>query len=99
MTEALPMRNCVGCGQVDDHPRDVVALGDGSVAYWHHDCHARIDPPCASCAWLVAHKGDLVGQEWRDQIAAVHAELSPEDLELPAEEMPVVTHLANGGVN
>lgn len=92
----LPLRNCVACGQVDNHPRDVVALRDGSVAYYHHDCHARLDPPCASCAWLVQHKGDLVGDEWRSQIVAVHDALTPEDHGLPAEATPLVASLLNG---
>ncbi|MEV8610310.1 hypothetical protein AB0383_20685 [Amycolatopsis sp. NPDC051373] len=90
-------RNCVGCGQVDDHPRDVVALADGSTAYYHHDCHARLDPPCESCAWLVQHKGDLVGHEWRTQIGNVHNALTPEQLAAAhPSEKPVVEQFLNG---
>lgn len=96
MSDSTPMRNCLACGQVDDHPRDVVVLPGDSVAYLHHDCHAALDPPCKSCAWLVAHKGDLVGGDWRDQIEAVHAALTPEQLALQPHERDVVTALADG---
>lgn len=92
----FPLRTCVGCGQVDDHPRDVVALPDGSAANWHHDCHSRIDPPCESCTWLVQHKGDLTGDAWRTQIVNVHNELSAEQHGLHASETPVVEQFLNG---
>lgn len=61
------MRNCVGCGQVDDHPRHVITGADGTDAYWHHDCHARITGDPVSVA--VAECG-LTGEELRQHILA-----------------------------
>jgi hypothetical protein len=87
-------RPCVACGKYDDHPRCVVVLPDHSSAYFHHDCHALLDPPCPSCTWLVQHKGNLKGQDWRDHIGSLHAELSDDELALhPADRAPVDSHL------
>jgi hypothetical protein len=47
-------RTCIACGQIDDHPKHVVALMDGSDAAYHHDCHARSSAACAICAAVVA---------------------------------------------
>lgn len=94
---ANPVRNCVLCGQVDDHPRDVMVIGD-SVVYHHHDCGARMDPPCPSCAWLVAHKGELKGDDWRSHVNALHAELPQEQLELAPWDRDVVESHLNGEV-
>lgn len=58
-------RNCLGCGQVDDHPRHVIALSDGSDACWHNDCHARSSVRCAICQAVVDSAGDLKGDELR----------------------------------
>jgi hypothetical protein len=93
----LPVRPCFVCGQFDDHPRDVVALPDGSTAFAHHDCHASLDPPCPSCSWLVQHKGDLVGDEWRGHVESLHAELSDEQLDLQPHERDVVESHRDGG--
>lgn len=90
---ANPIRPCIGCGQSDDGPRDVVVIGD-KVALWHTDCHARVDPPCPSCSWLVKHQGDLRGDAWRAHIGALHAELTQEQLEqAPWDRDVVETHL------
>jgi hypothetical protein len=59
------LRNCIGCGQVDDHPRHVIALPDGSDAPWHHDCHARATGDPVSEA--IAETG-LKGDELREHI-------------------------------
>ena len=59
------LRNCIGCGQVDDHPRHVVGLPDGSDVPWHHDCHARATG-CEVCA-AVAESG-FTGDELRAHI-------------------------------
>jgi hypothetical protein len=83
----LAIRPCLGCGQEDDHPRDVVALSDGSTAYFHHDCHALLG--CQSCKWLVQHKGRLKGAKWREQIVALHAELDQDALEKEPHEREV----------
>lgn len=45
----LPVRNCLACGQRDNHPRDVHTLPDHSSVEYHVDCHARMTPPCESC--------------------------------------------------
>ena len=92
-------RNCVGCGQVDNHPRDVVDVGGGQVAYWHHDCHAALTPPCPSCAWLVRHKGKLTGDEWRDHVNDLHAAMSPNQLELAPWDRDVATSHVDGKVS
>lgn len=61
-------RNCLGCGQVDDHPRHVIALGDGSDVFWHNDCHARSSAGCEHCAAVVASAAGLQGDELRAHI-------------------------------
>lgn len=46
-----PMRDCVECGQVDDHPRHVVSMiveGRPTVTTRHLDCCAARG--CESCA-------------------------------------------------
>lgn len=46
-----PVRTCIGCQQTDDHPKHQMVLPDWSSVYWHFDCHASADPPCADvCA-------------------------------------------------
>lgn len=92
------LRNCYICGAVDDHPRDVIDLGGGQTAYAHHDCHAAMDPPCPSCAWLVNHKGELVGDDWRAQVNDLHAQLSDEQLALAPWDRAVVKSHVNGKV-
>jgi hypothetical protein len=64
---AHPVRTCIGCGQIDDHPRHVIALLDGSTVTWHHDCHAIATGDPVSAA--VAASG-LTGDELRDHIVA-----------------------------
>lgn len=36
-----PIRPCIGCGAMDDHPRCQVQVGPGENdwTYWHPDCH------------------------------------------------------------
>ena len=58
-------RNCLGCGQTDDHPRVLAINTDGSTSYWHHDCHARTTGDPVSAA--VAESG-LTGDELREHI-------------------------------
>lgn len=92
-----PMRTCVGCMQTDDHPKDQFVRDDGTSVFWHHDCHAIADPPCESCAWLVAHKGDgMVGSEWLQQTQVVHDAMSAEQLELHPAERDVVAGFEGG---
>lgn len=58
-------RNCIGCGQVDDHPRHLTDSGD-----WHNDCHARSALGCPRCAAVVESAGGLQGDELRAHIEA-----------------------------
>jgi hypothetical protein len=51
-----PDRVCIGCGQRDKAPRDVVALPDGNVSYYHMDCHVLI-ADCEVCAKVLALAG------------------------------------------
>lgn len=91
-------RNCIVCLQVDDHPRDVVDIGNGAVAYHHHDCGALMNPPCPSCTWLVQHKGSLVGQDWADHVIDLHTQLSDKQRALKPHERDVVESHINGTV-
>lgn len=59
------IRNCIGCGQEDDHPRHIVVNVDGSESPWHHDCHARSTGNAVSKA--IADSG-LTGDELRQHI-------------------------------
>lgn len=89
------MRPCATCGQVDDHPRDIVIREDGGADLYHHDCH----PGCPSCDWLVKHKGNLKGAKWVAHMESFHAELSPEQLVLPAGDRDAVESHLNGEKN
>lgn len=61
------IRNCVGCGQTDDHPRHIVDIG-GVDVLWHHDCHARTTD-CEVCAAVTESAGDgVTGDELRAHI-------------------------------
>lgn len=94
-----PVRNCVVCGQRDDHPRCQTILPDGASAYHHHDCGALIEPACPSCEWLAQHKGALKGDDWRSHVVDLHDKLSDEQLALaPWDRDPAESHL-NGEVN
>lgn len=93
-----PVRNCVACGQVDDHPRCQTVLPDGSSLYFHHDCHALLDPPCPSCTWLVQHKGGLKGEDWRSHVIDLHNSLSEEQLALQPQERDAAESHLNGEV-
>lgn len=91
---SLPTRPCIACGKHDDHPRCQVVLPDGSSAFYHHDCHALMDPPCPGCTWLVEHKGDLKGDAWREHVLDLHSSLSEEELaKQPQDRAAVKSHL------
>lgn len=64
-----PQRNCLACGQIDDHPRCQVVLEDGSSAYWHMDCHARVTG-CQACTDTIESAGELKGDDLRSHIVA-----------------------------
>lgn len=89
------MRPCAACGQVDDHPRDIVIRDDGNADLFHHDCHSG----CDSCAWLVKHKGSLKGAKWVAHIGSLHAELAPEQLGVHPRERDVVESHLDGEKN
>lgn len=61
------LRNCLGCGQTDDHPRHVIHLGETEAA-WHMDCHARTNPPCEVCADQIREAEGLTGHALRDHL-------------------------------
>ncbi|MCD2193537.1 hypothetical protein LQ327_09090 [Actinomycetospora endophytica] len=60
-------RNCIGCGQVDDHPRHHISIGEDDV-FWHMDCHARSGQGCELCKAVVDSAGELKGDELRAHI-------------------------------
>lgn len=45
-----------GCGQLDDHPRDVVGETDGTTSILHMDCHN-----CMSCVIHLDHSREANG--------------------------------------
>jgi hypothetical protein len=45
--DVRPDRPCMGCGKSDKAPRDQVANPDGTVSYFHFDCHAMMG--CEVC--------------------------------------------------
>lgn len=56
-------RTCLGCGQTDDHPKDLVSLRDGSEVAWHMDCHATTG--CEACTQQTKSQGAARGDEFR----------------------------------
>jgi hypothetical protein len=66
-----PTRPCIGCGQVDDHPRHVVATPDGNAAPWHMDCHARSANGCEVCAAQIAGAGGATGEALREHLLSL----------------------------
>jgi hypothetical protein len=66
-----PIRDCVGCGQTDDHPRHVHALPDGSTANFHMDCCAiirRCEVCKAQLDGVGGVEGNPKGQSLRDHL-------------------------------
>lgn len=47
------LRPCVGCSQVDDHPRHVIDTANVGPIPWHMDCHASLTG-CEVCARQIA---------------------------------------------
>lgn len=70
---AAELRTCMGCGQSDDHPKHHAVQADGGSAYWHMDCHSRVDPPCPSCTPQVAEAKGATGGDFRAHIIRIHA--------------------------
>lgn len=71
-----PVRNCLGCGQVDDHPRHRVRLPRDQYVEWHMDCHSRSPDGCETCEATVAAAEERQGHELRmfiqDNAPAAH---------------------------
>lgn len=65
-------RSCVGCGRIDDHPRHIIALRDGSTMDWHMDCHANNG--CESCAGQLVNADGLIGDTLRAHITGREAQ-------------------------
>lgn len=57
------LRNCIACGQKDDHPRHVTDFGD-----WHLDCHARSREGCELCEAATDSHDGLTGDELRSHL-------------------------------
>jgi len=66
-----PIRACVWCTQIDDHPRDLVEIGAELIAPWHMDCHVQATG-CTACKRLLADAAGAKGDELR-----VHLESLP----------------------
>lgn len=60
-------RNCIGCGQVDDHPRHHISIGEQDV-FWHMDCHARSGSGCELCQAVVDSAKGAKGDKLREHI-------------------------------
>jgi hypothetical protein len=89
MTQAIanPVTTCVGCGQVDDHPKHVTVVNDGqhTDVRWHHDCHAAANPPCSVCASIMeAGAAGKTGEDLRAHIVAGGADHASTDAVLAA---------------
>lgn len=59
-----PINPCLGCGQVDDHPKHVVAVDPVTDVWWHYDCHHAVTG-CQVCAPVVAAAQGKTGEELR----------------------------------
>lgn len=68
MSSPFPVRNCLACGQLDDHPRHVHTLPDHSDVTTHMDCHARSNPPCETCLAQTETADGVTGDEFRDHL-------------------------------
>jgi len=66
----MPVRSCLACGQVDDHPRHVITLPDHSEVTYHMDCHARMNPPCEICTAQTETATGVTGDELRAHITS-----------------------------
>lgn len=76
---ALHKTRCLGCGQLDDHPKHVIGTADGNAVSWHMDCHAASENGCESCSAQKEGAEDLRGDAFRAYIQGLgddfHAEL------------------------
>lgn len=79
----MALRNCLGCGQIDDHPRHVIHLGD-TEANWHMDCHSRANPPCETCAAQIINANGATGDDLRAHLTATPPAAVPTALTVPS---------------
>jgi hypothetical protein len=88
-----PVRTCIGCAQSDDHPRHVIATGDGAAVTWHMDCHA-IASDCDICKAQLADVGGVKknpkGDALRAHLVTTGPEADKPGWTAPADE-PVAT--------
>lgn len=74
---------CLVCGQTDDDPKHAIAQTMDIETRHHHDCGARMNPPCPVCQILTeeapkkagAVKGDphtpVTGQAMREHLLSL----------------------------
>lgn len=60
----LAIRNCLGCGQSDDHPRHITVVADGTEVAWHMDCHALTG--CEVCQSTLEDVTGMKGDQLRE---------------------------------
>lgn len=65
------MRTCGRCGQTDDHPRHVFALGGAEEVARHMDCCAAVG--CEICADQIAGAAGAKGDDLRTHIVTKDA--------------------------
>lgn len=61
-------RNCVACGQVDDHPRHILINSDYEDVPFHLDCHSRMG--CSVCSAQLEGADGLTGDALRAHLTA-----------------------------
>lgn len=68
---ARQMRKCIACEKVDQSPKKIVAIADGTNGgvdvFWHYDCHAAVTG-CSDCQAIVDASGGLKDDELVDFI-------------------------------
>lgn len=73
----LPLRTCIGCAAVDDHPKHEIDLGGGVSTYWHFDCHVIATGCPDVCAPARQGADGLTGDEFRAHIVATASGTRP----------------------
>lgn len=84
-----PVRTCIGCASQDDHPRHVIATGDGAAVTWHFDCHT-IASDCESCKAQIAGAKGAKGDKLRAHLVTTGPGADQPGWTAPADE-PVAT--------
>lgn len=67
-----PTVPCIGCTQVDDHPRHSVQVGDNTWVDWHMDCHSTATG-CESCTEHTTKSGGKTGDDFRAHLLKHYA--------------------------